>query len=55
MGARDAGLFFISDVLDRDVTTTKNLTRADASRVIDRLNEPAEPPLDADDAWKAGS
>ncbi|MEU7677921.1 ERF family protein [Micromonospora taraxaci] len=38
-GERDAGLGYISTVLRRDVTTTKDLTKADAKQVIDRLQD----------------
>jgi len=37
MGERDKGLDFISLTLMRDVDTTKTLSKADASVVIDRL------------------
>jgi hypothetical protein len=38
-GERDAGLGYISGVLDRDIATTKDLTKADAKQVIDRLQD----------------
>lgn len=38
-GQRDAGLAYISDVLERDITTTKNLSKGDAKQVIDRLQD----------------
>lgn len=34
---REAGLGYISGVLDREITTTKELTKSDAKRVIDHL------------------
>lgn len=51
LGDRDAGLRAISMILGRAVESTKELTKADAMTVIDRLEdlpEPdqAEPPLD---------
>ncbi|MEV1321983.1 ERF family protein [Micromonospora arborensis] len=38
-GDRDAGLSYISGVLGRPITTTKDLTKADAKQVIDRLQD----------------
>lgn len=40
-GDRDVGLVYISGVLEREVTTTKELSTVDASRVIDALNAEA--------------
>lgn len=37
IGTREEGLAYISDVLDKDVASTKELAAAEASRVIDRL------------------
>ncbi|HEY9372890.1 ERF family protein [Streptomyces sp.] len=34
---REAGLGYISDVLEREITSTKELSKADAKRVIDHL------------------
>lgn len=34
---REAGLGYISDVLEREITSTKQLSKADAKRVIDHL------------------
>jgi len=55
LGNREDGLAAISTILDREVTTTKELTKQDAMRVIDHLDnmgadEPAydEPTLDDD-------
>jgi len=36
-GEREAGLAYISDVLRREVTTTKDLSKGDAKQVIDAL------------------
>ncbi|MCZ7434786.1 ERF family protein [Micromonospora sp. WMMC241] len=36
-GQREAGLGYISDVLEREITTTKELSKDDAKRVIDHL------------------
>ncbi|MEO3929265.1 ERF family protein [Micromonosporaceae bacterium B7E4] len=46
-GDRAAGLAYISEVLGREVTTTKEMTKADAKQVIDQLQkdvESQEPP-----------
>ena len=46
---RDAGLARISEILDATVTSTKDLSKADAMRVIDALEDQPpveEPPLD---------
>lgn len=43
---KDAGLAYISQLLGRDVQSTKDLTKADAGQVIESLEKPAEPPLD---------
>ena len=53
---RDAGLAYISQVIEREVDTTKALTKREASFVIDKLKAeaeeaPADPPLDGD--WPA--
>jgi tetrahydromethanopterin S-methyltransferase subunit B len=51
---REAGLAYIGDVIGREITSSKELTKAEASQVIDSLGEsydPAEPPLD--DSWPA--
>lgn len=37
IGTRDEGLAYISDVLDKEVNSTKELTKVEAARVIDRL------------------
>lgn len=49
---RDAGLRHIADVLGREVESTKALTKAEASTVIDSLT-PAEPTLDEGSEWDA--
>lgn len=51
--ARDQGLAYISQVLDRDVTSTKELSKSEASKVIDQLADAAPPPEepDLDDGW----
>ncbi len=36
---RDLGLAFCADVIGRDIVSTKELTKADASRIIDQLAE----------------
>ncbi|MBQ1061311.1 ERF family protein [Micromonospora sp. C41] len=49
IGSRDEGLAYISDVLDKTVSSTKELSRQDAARVIDRLERfiaQQEPPVD---------
>jgi hypothetical protein len=43
---RDVALVYISGVLGREVESTKELTKADAGRVIDALNTNVEPLLD---------
>lgn len=45
-GDRDLALVFISGVVGRELETTKDLTKAEAGRVIDVLEMAAEPPLD---------
>jgi hypothetical protein len=37
IGTRDEALAYISDVVDKNIGSTKELTKADAARVIDRL------------------
>jgi len=52
LGDRDDGLAYISKALQREVTTTKELTKRDAMRVIDDLERPGEEPepeFDGDD------
>jgi hypothetical protein len=46
MGDRDAGLACLSDILDREVATSKSLTANEAHKVIDALTLPDEPPLE---------
>jgi hypothetical protein len=51
---RDTKLATVAQIIDREIGSSKELTRAEASRVIDWIkteesNAPAEPPLD--DAW----
>lgn len=47
-GDRDVALVWISGVIGRELTTTKDLTRREAGTVIDTLElATAEPPLDA--------
>lgn len=41
IGDRDAGLKMLSDILARDIGTTRDLTREEASMVIDTLDEMA--------------
>jgi hypothetical protein len=52
---RDARLEFLSDQTGRQITTSKELTKAEASRVIDELENPDEPALPMEDpsppAW----
>jgi hypothetical protein len=52
---RDAALEFLSDQTGRTITTSKELTKAEASRVIDGLENPNEPALPMEDpdppAW----
>lgn len=56
---RDAGLALMSRATGRTVTTSRTLRRTEAALVLEFLRHEerlaAEPPLDADDAWKAGS
>lgn len=62
-GHRDLGLAYITETIGRTVESTKDLTVAEASKVIDRLvNElekgtdaPVEPDPTRDDEWKAQS
>lgn len=49
LGNRDDGLAYISSVIGRDVDTSKDLSKGEASRVIDQLT--AEPVKD--DPWDA--
>jgi hypothetical protein len=49
---RDAGLGAVSLILERDIESTKDLSKRDATDVIDRLEQPqesAEPALEEDD------
>ncbi|WP_435233333.1 ERF family protein [Micromonospora aurantiaca (nom. illeg.)] len=39
---REAGLGYISDVLEREITSTKELSKTDANRVIDHLQAAVE-------------
>lgn len=55
---RDEGLAYYAQVIGRDVASSKDLTKAEASKVIDRLEVPPEPPAnmdtdepDFDDDW----
>lgn len=45
LGDRDDGLAYLSAELDRDITTSKDLTKAEASRIIDGLEAT---PVDAE-------
>ena len=50
---RDAALAYLSDVVGRDLTSSKELTKAEAMRAIDDLESmelpaPQEPPLDGE-------
>jgi hypothetical protein len=47
-GDRDVALVWIAGVIDREIESTKELTKREAMRVIDTLEGPAEPPLDED-------
>lgn len=52
---RDAGLAIISGLIEREITTTKDLTKDEASRVIDQFeSEKAADAARTDDAWLAG-
>ena len=44
VGDKALGLGYISDLLLRDVTSTKDLTKAEARQVIDALEQLADPP-----------
>jgi len=46
LGERDLGLGYISTVLARDVTSSKEITVAEAARVIDALEQPPFNPAD---------
>ena len=54
MSSREAGLAYLSDLLQREITSTKELSKGEASRAIDDLenDDPhvavTEPPLDGD-------
>lgn len=53
---RDIALAHLTDLLGRDVDTSKTLTKAEASKVIEAMQaptQPAEPTFD-DAAWQAG-
>lgn len=51
LGDREEGLRYLSRVVGREVTTSKALTKQEASEVIDALeNVPDEPPVE-DGAW----
>lgn len=43
---RDTGLAYCSWVIDREIESTKDLTRHEASRIIERLADSIEPALD---------
>jgi hypothetical protein len=43
LGDRDEGLAYLSSQVGRDITSSKELTKAEATRLIDRLETPAEP------------
>jgi hypothetical protein len=43
---KDVALVYIAGVIDREITSTKELTLAEARAVIDALETPAEPELD---------
>jgi len=45
---RDAGLAYISQIIDREIESTKELTKAEASRAIDQIETEKEP---AGDDW----
>lgn len=57
LGDRDTGLAYISNVLGRDVTTSKDLTKQEASKVIDLLESGVadgtfpEPPPEDESGW----
>lgn len=57
IGNRDDGLRFISETVGREVATSKDLTKDEASKVIDALHElsapPAEEPTLDESGWPA--
>lgn len=50
-GDREVGLVYIAGVIGREITSTKELTKAEARQVIDALDAPAEPTLDENRDW----
>lgn len=53
IGDRDAGLAYIGDIVGHEIASTKELTKAEASKAIEQITvekEPAEPTLDG---WPA--
>lgn len=46
MGTREDALRYLSKVLGREITTSKDLTKAEASEVIDALDSPPEEPTE---------
>ncbi len=55
LGDRDEGLAYLSQQVGRDIASSKELSKAEAITVIDRLEQPEEPPLlDAEpELWPA--
>ena len=45
-GDREIGLVYIAGIIGREITTTKDLTKREAGKVIEALGTPAEPTLD---------
>jgi len=53
---REVGLAYVSQVIDRKIESTNELTKAEASRAIDQIEkekEPAEPEPEPSEAWPA--
>jgi hypothetical protein len=47
MSDRDVRLSYVADLIGRDVATSSDMTKAEASRVIDALDP--QPPADGDE------
>jgi len=54
-GDRDAGLSYLTSLLDREVGSSKDLTKAEAARVLDDLKSVAEHPFPSEPPTEGGS